>query len=131
MKKYALFVCAGEGETKCDCILELINDCDCFNSPPTCCGVPMKLVEEKAADQGKEKHIPVITQVEGGYEVKVGDIPHPMIEKHYISFIELFTQDGVFRKFLKPDEEPVTFFATKDVVIGARAYCNIHGLWKS
>jgi len=129
MKTHEIYICSGEGDLKCNCLVEVLNDCEV--SAPSCCGIPMKLIEEKTADQGKEKHVPVIIPVDGGYEVRVGDVPHPMLEKHYINFIELFTTDAIYRKFLKPDEDPVAFFATNDDAIGARAYCNIHGLWKS
>lgn len=131
MKMGELFVCASAGETKCDCMIEILTDCECESTPPICCGYPMKLVEEKTADQGKEKHVPVITPVDGGYEVKVGEVPHPMLEKHFISFIELSTSNEIYRKFLMPDEEPVAFFYTKNEAVSARAFCNIHGLWKA
>jgi superoxide reductase len=129
MKVYEIYSCACEGEDKCDGLIEVLNGCE--EGPPSCCGVPMKLVEEKTADQGKEKHVPVIIPVEGGYEVRVGEVPHPMLEKHFITMIELFTPDAMYRKFLKPDEEPAAFFPTKEDAIGARAYCNIHGLWRA
>ena len=49
-----------------------------------CCGQPMKQLVENTVDAAKEKHVPVIEKVEGGYLVKVGAVPHPMEEKHYI-----------------------------------------------
>ncbi|MBN2317126.1 MAG: desulfoferrodoxin FeS4 iron-binding domain-containing protein, partial [Sedimentisphaerales bacterium] len=39
-----------------------------------CCGKPMVLLQAKTADQGKEKHVPVIEKIDGGYKVKVGDV---------------------------------------------------------
>lgn len=131
MKKGEIFACVGNGETKCNCMIETLTDCDCEFSPPVCCDNPMHLVEEKTSDQGKEKHVPVITKIDGGYEVKVGEVSHPMLEKHYISMIELFTSNEVFKKYLMPEEEPVAFFLTKNKAVSARAFCNIHGLWKS
>ena len=66
-----------------------------------CCGQPMTLLEEKAKDVGLEKHVPVIEKTEAGIKVKVGSIPHPMEEKHYIEWIELIADDQVYRAFLK------------------------------
>ena len=43
-----------------------------------CCNQPMKLMEAKTEDQGKEKHVPVIEKTEKGFKVKVGSVPHPM-----------------------------------------------------
>ena len=74
--------------------------------------------------------MPVIQEADGGFEVIVGDIHHPMQEKHYIIFIELRTPDATYRKYLQPDDEPQAYFPTNDEAVGAVAYCNIHGLWK-
>ena len=96
-----------------------------------CCGEPMELLKEKAEDVGQEKHIPVIEKTETGIKVKVGSIPHPMEEKHYIEWIEV-TADGVtYRKFLKPGDKPEAEFEIKAGKIEAREYCSIHGLWRS
>ncbi|MBL7107677.1 MAG: desulfoferrodoxin FeS4 iron-binding domain-containing protein, partial [Phycisphaerae bacterium] len=37
-----------------------------------CCGQPMEKLEEKTADQAKEKHVPVIEKIDGGFKVKIG-----------------------------------------------------------
>jgi len=91
----------------------------------------MTLVEEKPADLGKEKHMPVNTPANGVYDVTVGEVPHPMLVKNFIKFIALATSKEVYRKFLLPDEETVVFFSTKIEAVSASALCNIHGLWKS
>jgi len=96
-----------------------------------CCGQPMQLLEEKVEDVGKEKHVPVIEKTDTGVEVKVGSIPHPMEENHYIEWIELTTGDETFIKFLKPGEAPEAEFEVKAGKLTAREYCNMHGLWKS
>jgi superoxide reductase len=96
-----------------------------------CCGQPMQLLAEKTADVGLEKHVPVIEKTEAGVKVKVGSIPHPMEEKHYIEFIELIADGAVYRKHLKPGDAPEAEFAVKAANVWAREYCNIHGLWKS
>ena len=96
-----------------------------------CCGQPMKLLEEKTEEEGKEKHLPVIEKIENGIKVKVGIIKHPMEEKHYIEWIEIIADGKIYRKFLKPGDEPEAFFEINAEKIEAREYCNIHGLWKS
>ncbi len=97
-----------------------------------CCGQAMILFEEKAAaDEGKEKHVPVIEASEGGVTVKVGSNPHPMEEKHYIEWIEIVDDDTSCRHFLKPGQAPETFFECKNKNVSAREFCNVHGLWKS
>ena len=96
-----------------------------------CCGQPMELLAEKTEDVGLEKHVPVIERTETGYLVKVGSIPHPMEENHYIEWIELIADGKYCRKFLKPGEKSEAFFEVKAGKVSAREYCNIHGLWKS
>jgi superoxide reductase len=69
-----------------------------------CCGQAMKLQAENTVDAAKEKHVPVIEKIEGGYLVKVGSVPHPMEEKHYIEWIELIADGKAYRQFLKPGD---------------------------
>lgn len=97
----------------------------------TCCGEPMKLMEEKTADSSTEKHVPVIEKIDGGYKVTVGSTLHPMTAEHYIEWVELITEYGVLTAYLNPGDDPIAYFHTdaKDVV--AREYCNVHGHWKS
>ncbi|MFN4133816.1 MAG: desulfoferrodoxin [Candidatus Hadarchaeales archaeon] len=96
-----------------------------------CCNQPMELLVEKIQDIGMEKHVPVIEKTATGVKVKVGSIPHTMEEKHYIEWIELTTDGAVYRKFLKPGDKPEAEFEVKAEKLGAREYCNIHGLWRS
>ncbi|MFA6284844.1 MAG: desulfoferrodoxin [Desulfurivibrionaceae bacterium] len=96
-----------------------------------CCGQPMTLQTENTVDAAKEKHVPVIEKVAGGYKVKVGAVAHPMEEKHYIEWIELIAGNKAYRQFLKPGEAPEAFFATDATQVSAREFCNLHGLWKA
>ena len=96
-----------------------------------CCGQTMELLTEKIQDAGNEKHVPVIEKTQIGVKVKVGSIPHPMEEKHYIEWIELHADETVYRKFLRPAEKPELEFCVTAKKLSARDYCNIHGLWKS
>ncbi len=96
-----------------------------------CCGQPMKVFTENTADAAKEKHVPVIEKVSGGLKVKVGSVPHPMEEKHFIEWIEIIADGKVYRQFLQPGDNPEAMFSIEADTITARAYCNIHGLWKN
>ncbi|MDD3474878.1 MAG: desulfoferrodoxin [Candidatus Dojkabacteria bacterium] len=98
-----------------------------------CCGQPMELQEEHTQDAGAEKHVPVIEQKGTYVTVKVGEIPHPMEENHYIEWIELIVDGEIYRKFLTYTDKPEASFTIPDthIEISARAYCNVHGLWKS
>jgi superoxide reductase len=95
-----------------------------------CCGAPMKLFKENTVDAAKEKHVPVVEKVEGGVKVKVGDVPHPMEEKHYIEWIEILADGEIYRKYLKPGDAPEAVFTISASQVTAREYCNLHGLWK-
>lgn len=94
-----------------------------------CCGEPMELQEENTVDASYEKHVPVVEESSGKILVKVGDEPHPMVEKHYIEWIEVISDGKVYRKFLEPGEEPEAEFEITGTNVKAREYCNIHGLW--
>jgi superoxide reductase len=96
-----------------------------------CCGAPMKLMTENTVDAAKEKHVPVIEKAAGGYKVKVGDVAHPMEEKHWIVWIELIADGKAYREFLDPGAAPEAFFAVEADTVIAREYCNLHGLWKA
>lgn len=118
-----------QGE-KCHCLIETLRSCgeDCAM---TCCGSPLAKAQPKTADQGKEKHVPVIEKVAGGIKVKIGSIPHPMEPDHYIELIEVRTTDEVHRKYLKPGMAPEAMFAINADHVTALEFCNKHGLWTS
>ncbi len=117
-----------------------------------CCGQQMKLQKENSIDAErlhekisslgnmknpsevvslKEKHVPVIEKNSEGVIIKVGSIPHPMEKEHYIEWIEISTNHGESKKFLTPGEKPEVKFLVKAEIKSARAYCNLHGLWKN
>ena len=96
-----------------------------------CCGKPMELMKENTMEASEEKHIPVVEKVEGGYRVTVGSAPHPMTQEHHIEWIELETAEGTMRAFTKHCPQPVAFFSTAAKATSARAYCNLHGLWRA
>jgi superoxide reductase len=97
-----------------------------------CCGQNMAKMEEQTADYTTEKHVPVVQEIEGGILIKVGSVPHPMMDEHYIEFVELIQGDLVFRRFLEPGMEPEAEVVNPPNTEGkAREYCNVHGLWKN
>lgn len=96
-----------------------------------CCGKPMNLMEENKIEASLEKHVPMIEKTVEGFKVKVGSIAHPMEDKHYIEWIELVVDGLSYRKFLKPGDQPEAEFCLKGEKFFARAYCNLHGLWRS
>lgn len=112
----------------CGNIVEVMN---AAGGTLSCCGQPMELLEENTKDAALEKHVPVIEKIEGGYKVTVGAVEHPMLEEHYIMWIELITEDRVYRKYLKPGDKPTATFMTDATDVTAREYCNLHGHWKS
>jgi superoxide reductase len=94
-----------------------------------CCNQPMQLQTAKNQDQGSEKHVPVSEQSANEVTIKVGSVPHPMDEDHYIEWVELIPEGQVLRQTLKPGAEPKAKFLVPASAGKARAYCNIHGLW--
>jgi len=96
-----------------------------------CCGQPMVQLVENTVDAAKEKHVPVIEKIESGVKVKVGDVAHPMEEKHWIEWVEIIADGKTYRQYLNPGDVPEATFNVQADQIAAREYCNIHGLWKA
>jgi len=95
-----------------------------------CCGEKMKRMTENTVDAAKEKHVPVVEKVDGGFKIKVGDVAHPMEEKHYIEWIEAVADGKSYVQYLNPGDAPEAVFPLDAAAVTARAYCNLHGLWK-
>ena len=95
-----------------------------------CCGQPMTLLAENSTDAATEKHVPVVGKTANGFKVTVGSVAHPMEEKHYIEWIEIVVDGTAYRKFLNAGDVPEAVFEIKADKVTARAYCNLHGLWK-
>ena len=98
-----------------------------------CCGQPMeKLVPSVSEEAMIEKHGPIFIGIdENTEEIRVGEVLHPMIDTHYIMFIEAFNDDKseMHLKFLKPNDEP-KLTVCKNKYNKSIEYCNIHGLWE-
>lgn len=95
-----------------------------------CCNEPMVKLTANTVDASKEKHVPVIEKISGGYKVKIGSVAHPMEEKHYIEWIELIADSRAYRQFLAPGKAPEATFMIEAGQVSAREHCNIHGLWE-
>jgi len=123
---------------KCAVCGNVVEVLDAGGGTMVCCGQPMTLMAAKTVDVGAEKHVPVVVDlpasacsVKDGVKIKVGAVEHPMTPEHHIEWIEIDTGDGkAGKKFLKPGDKPESDFYTRINVVGARAYCNIHGLWE-
>lgn len=101
--------------------------------PVTCCGEEMVELTPNIEEASNEKHIPVIEKNRYIVTVTVGSVIHPMTEAHYIEWIALVTNNGVYVKKLTPNDEPIAKFCLLDgeEVVTAFEYCNLHKLWKA
>jgi superoxide reductase len=98
-----------------------------------CCGQPMLLEPEKQTEEGNEKHLPIVTVNGNVVTIKVGSISHPMVEEHFIQWIECIVGENVYKKELKPNDVAEAVFSVDGDTsnMQVRAYCNVHGLWKA
>lgn len=122
-KKLEVYICEA-----CENIVEVLHG---GAGKMVCCGKPMKLLEENTVDAAKEKHVPVVEKTKDGVKVRVGSVPHPMVDEHYIEWIEVIADGKAYRQFLSPGNAPEATFCIDATELTARAYCNLHGLWKS
>lgn len=99
-----------------------------------CCGQMMQKVSGQNREEAIfEKHIPVFVKNENNnYEVRVGEVLHPMTEEHYIMFIETISEDKkqAQLEYLYPGQEPRMLLENKSGKTLAREFCNLHGLWE-
>ena len=118
---------------KCDKCGNIVEILDNGMGTLVCCAQPMRLFKEIEQDAGQEKHVPVVEKTQTGIIVKVGDIPHPMDEDHYIEWIEINMLDvgRIAKKYFKPGDAPEVEFHVRGDKFKIRAYCNKHGLWEA
>ena len=107
----------------CGNIIEVLHE---GKASLVCCGEPMALLEEKNKDEGLEKHVPVIEKTAKGILVKIGSIPHPMEESHYIVWVEVIANEKYCRKFLKAGEKPEADFSA---LIGEKRWIRAGRVW--
>ena len=124
MKNIKFYVCP-----HCGNIVEMVHDA---GVNPVCCGQKMKELIPGSVDASAEKHVPAV-KVQGGIvEVNVGSVDHPMVDVHWIEWVELVSDKGIQRKYLNPGEAPnVKFILGGEKPLAVYAYCNLHGLWKA
>lgn len=96
-----------------------------------CCNEKMVLLTENTTDAAQEKHVPVIEIGADSITVKVGSVPHPMLDEHYIEWIELIADGKVYREHLQPGATPQATFPVIANQVTAREYCNLHGHWSA
>lgn len=132
LEKNALLTCSSDD---CDCLVQTLyhENCTCGQECElSCCGHAMTAVTAKSPElEGKEKHVPVVEKVDGGYKVTVGSVPHPMLDDHYIVFCELQAGADLLRHYFQPGDAPEAVFLTDATDVVAREYCNKHGLWQA
>jgi len=116
---------------KCELCGNIVEVMHASGGQISCCGQEMTLLAENSVDAAKEKHVPVKSSEGGSVKVAVGEVAHPMEDSHYIEWIEIIDGDKVSRSYLKPGEAPEATFASASSGVTARAYCNLHGHWKS
>ncbi len=114
---------------KCNVCGNVVEVLDTGEGELVCCGQPMELQEEKKEDEGREKHVPIVQERDGKVIVRVGEVDHPMEEKHFIEWVEVFGDNESCKKRLNPGQEPQAVFEVDYPVSKVRIYCNIHGLW--
>ena len=113
----------------CGNIVEIVHDA---GVKPFCCGQKMNELIPNTVDASGEKHIPAVKVGEGVVEVNVGSVDHPMVDVHWIEWVQLVTDKGSYRKWLNPGEAPnVKFLLSEEKPVAVYAYCNLHGLWKT
>jgi superoxide reductase len=100
---------------------------------PVCCGEPMESLVANSTDAAQEKHVPVIEREGFAVAVKVGSVPHPMLDEHYIQWVLVTQGDFTEMIELKPGGEPSAAFTLPDAnaPVAVYEYCNLHGLWKA
>lgn len=97
---------------------------------------------QPAQKEGKEKHIPqIIVTKECGLipdlcrdiHIKMGSIPHPMTDEHYIQWLDVYVNDAfVSRTMFTPQmlaAASIHLKADKSGNLTAVILCNIHGYW--
>ncbi|MFV0400063.1 MAG: desulfoferrodoxin [Oscillospiraceae bacterium] len=125
MKELKFYRCA-----LCGNLFVVLND---SGQNPICCGQEMNLLAPNTSDGAGEKHVPVLVRNGKNLTVKVGEVPHPMLEEHYIQWVIVLQGDKFQTAALKPGEAPeATFTLDSDSEpVTAYEYCNLHGLWSA
>ena len=122
-----------------------------FGAAPEACPVCFSPKEKYQGDpqavntaekEGKEKHIPqiivtddcgLIPDVCRDVHVKVGSVPHPMTDDHYIQWIDAYVNKKFLARYmLTPGVQPAVGLHLKKEQTGTLTViesCNKHGRW--
>lgn len=116
---------------KCNVCGNLVITLNDSGLTPICCGRDMEDLEPGTTDGEVEKHVPIWMMDGCKVIVSVGSDPHPMTPEHYIQWIVLRTNKGIYAKSLTPEDEAEACFklCKNEVVESIYEYCNRHGLW--
>ncbi len=116
----------------CGNVVEKIHD---SGNDLTCCMRTMMELEPGTTDGKVEFHVPVCKTEEDGKTVKVtiGKEMHPATDEHHIEWIQIVTNKGIARQYIKKGEKPEACFHLCDgeEICEVYAYCNLHKLWKA
>jgi superoxide reductase len=112
---------------RCGNIIQVLHGDQC---KIRCCAQDMVWIKPNTVDAAQEKHIPVIEKSGDNIKVKIGSVPHPMEDDHFIEWIQLLADDVYCSAFLKPGGAPEKVINIEGDNLSAFAYCNLHGLWK-
>ncbi len=114
---------------KCKKIVRMVKPSAC---PTMCCNEAMEELVPNTTDGAREKHVPFVSCEGQTVTVQVGEVAHPMLENHFIQWIDLETKCGVQTVTLAAGQEPKAVFALVpgDEAVAAYEYCNLHGFWK-
>lgn len=123
----------------CGNIVEKVED---SGLAPFCCGKKMTYLDPGEAEGAFEKHLPVVTVTKLSCDtagdakalhihIEVGSELHPTLNNHYIKWVQLETDKGIYRHYLKSGTAPKVDFVICgcEKLLHAYAYCNQHGLW--
>ena len=119
------------GIYKCNVCGNIVNVLHSGGGTLVCCGQNMELLVAKTHDEGQEKHVPVIEKTDNGFLVKIGSVPHPMEDTHYIEWVELIADGQSYFHFFQPGDIPQANFCISAKEYSAQIYCNIHELWQN
>lgn len=118
---------------KCDTCGRVVAELEGGAGILECCKTPMRKIEPKRDDSKdlKEKHLPTYVRKKDKIIVKVGNILHPSTKDHYIEWVSIVTNKGVYVKQLTSKDKPeVTFNVDEDEDIEEiSSYCNLHALY--
>lgn len=113
----------------CGNIFEVVRDSAIV---PVCCGESMKPLKVNSNDDNaSEKHVPVYVKDKNKVTVTIGSKIHPSDNDHYIEWIMLRTNKGIYKRLLNSNDIPIVSFLLQEgeEIENIYAYCNVHGLW--